>query len=651
MRKSIATVCLSGTLEEKLAAVARAGFDGVEVFENDLLGCPVPPAEIRRRAADLGLTVEMYQPFRDFEAVTPDVLAGNLRRAEHKLDVMEDLGASTLLVCSNVSREAVDDDDLAASQLSALADRAARRGMRIAYEALAWGRHVDDYRRTWSIVSAADHPHLGVCLDSFHILSRGHDPAAIADIPGEKVFFVQLADAPRMAMDVLPWSRHHRCFPGQGAFDLAGFLRHVVASGYRGPLSLEVFNDLFRHAEANRTAVDAMRSLLFLEESLRSRLQATTSSTGAAAEHARERVELFDPPSAPPLTGYAFVELGVGNESRKAAEDQLQALGFGRGGRHRSKAVDLWRQGDLAVLLTTEPDATVLLSDPGSLPGLVALGLTSTDPVASANRAEALRAPAHARRIGRGEADLPTVETPEGTALLFCPSDTSFAPSWLDDFDLTRDPPPGPLTTVDHVVLSVDPDRLDEGALFSRAVLGMQPRETHELADPHGLVNSRALEHPTGTFRLALNTATLGRSRHEPAQTPHPSYGMQHIAFGCHDIVATLRCLREQGMRTLPIPDNYYDDLRSRTGLPEQRIATLQDLHVLYDSDGDGEYLHAFTPTVGRRLFFELVQRVDGYTGYGASNATIRMTAQFRERQRTPQGLPATASRSRSAAR
>ena len=115
--------------------------------------------------------------------------------------------------------------------------------MRIAFEALAWGTYVNRYEHAWRIVERADHPALGTCLDSFHILARGDDPSGIRAIPGEKIFFLQLADAPRLELPLLEWSRHHRCWPGEGDFDLDGFLDHVRAAGYRGPLSLEVFND------------------------------------------------------------------------------------------------------------------------------------------------------------------------------------------------------------------------------------------------------------------------------------------------------------------------------------------------------------------------------------------------------------------------
>ena len=113
---------------------------------------------------------------------------------------MQVLEAPMLLVCSNASATASRDDARIAAQLNELAERAARRNLRIAYEALAWGRHVSRYRHAWDIVRKADHPHLGICVDSFHILSLGDDPAAIAEIPGEKIFFLQMADAPRLAM-------------------------------------------------------------------------------------------------------------------------------------------------------------------------------------------------------------------------------------------------------------------------------------------------------------------------------------------------------------------------------------------------------------------------------------------------------------------
>ena len=318
MRKAIATVSMSGTLREKLEAIAAARFDGFELFEPDLINYNGTPAEVGAIAADLGLACELYQPFRDFEGSPDAVFRRNLDRAERKFDVMEALGAPLMLVCSNTQPNVLPEEERAAEQLYELAERAARRNLRIGFEALAWGRKTNLFSQAWSIVQRANHPHLGLILDSFHTLSLRDDPSGIVKIPGDKIFFMQLADAPLLVMDVLQWARHYRNFPGQGQFDLENFFELVLLAGYTGPMSLEVFNDLFREAPNRRTAVDAMRSLLYLEGQVRNRMEAAATRGGENADaRARvvDRIELYDPPAAPPLSGIAFLEFAVDEAS------------------------------------------------------------------------------------------------------------------------------------------------------------------------------------------------------------------------------------------------------------------------------------------------------------------------------------------------
>ena len=133
MLRSIATVSLGGTLLDKLNAIAAAGFDGVEIFENDLLYFDGSPADVRRICQDLGLRILLFQPFRDFEATPRARMPKNFDRAEIKFDVMEQLGADLMLVCSNTAPDAIGDDAVAAEDLRALGERAARRGFRIGY--------------------------------------------------------------------------------------------------------------------------------------------------------------------------------------------------------------------------------------------------------------------------------------------------------------------------------------------------------------------------------------------------------------------------------------------------------------------------------------------------------------------------------------
>ncbi|MCX4237574.1 bifunctional sugar phosphate isomerase/epimerase/4-hydroxyphenylpyruvate dioxygenase family protein [Streptomyces ortus] len=615
MRTSIATVSLSGALTEKLTAAARAGFDGVEVFENDLLASPLTPEEIRARCADLGLSIDLYQPMRDIEAVPPDEFQRNLRRAEHKFRLMERLGADTVLVCSSVSPHAVDDDALAAFQLRRLAELADGFGIRVAYEALAWGRHVSTYDHAWRIVEAADHPALGTCLDSFHILARDSDPRAlegIAEIPGEKIFFLQLADAPLMAMDVLQWSRHHRCFPGQGGFDIAGFLRQVIKAGYQGPLSLEVFNDVFRQAEAGPTAVDAQRSLLVLQES----------------------VGLTAPPAPVVPTGVAFAEL-VSPDVEPVSE-LLAALGFTRTARHRGKPVDLWQQGEARVLLNTGPGAR----RDGTQ--LAAVGLESPDPAGAAKRAEALLAPVLPRRRTPEDVPLDAVAAPDGTELFFCATGRPGLPDWTSDFDPAdpadptdpagptgptgpadttdpTEPAPGGIHRIDHLALTQPWHQFDEAALFHRSVLGLGALESVDVADPYGLLRSRAVTNADGSVRIALGVG--------PAPSADDGDRAQHIALATDDLVTAARRFRAAGGRLLAIPANYYDDLAARYEFADGELETFRALGILYDRDADGAFRHCYTETIGR-VFFELVQRDPGHRGYGARNAPVRLAAQ-----------------------
>jgi 4-hydroxyphenylpyruvate dioxygenase len=625
LRRSIATVCLSGTLSDKLAAASGAGFDGVEIFENDLIAAPFSPAELRVRCADLGLAVELYQPFRDAEALPPESFARVLRRAERKFDVMAGLGADTVLMCSSTSPEAVDDDDLAAEQLAVLADRAAGRGMRIAYEALAWGRHVSTWDHSCEIVRRAGHPSLGLCLDSFHVLSRGSDPAGFAAVPADRLFFLQLADAPHLAMDVLQWSRHHRLFPGQGAFDLPGFLGHVLAAGYRGPLSLEVFNDVYRQSDPARTAVDAMRSLIHLEE----RLVRTPAASALCDE-----VVLTAPPRPPELTGYAFAEIGVDAVSGPLLGGVLAELGFTHAGRHRTKPVQRWQQGDATVLLNA---ATPLTGGPGQAV-VGALAVSSVDPDSSTARAEALRAPVLPRTRGPAETDMSAVAAPDGTSVFFART----GGNWMAEF-LPTGVEPGDaagITGIDHLGLSQPFDHADEAALFYRAVLGLEPETSTEFAAPFGLVRSRTVVDPSHRVRIALSVAVLRRGEWAPG-VPDPQY----VAFATDDIVATGRALRAAGAPLLTIPDNYYDDLDARVTIDPALLEALREVGALHDRDAHGEYFHLATGVLGSRVFFEVVQRTGTYAGSGAVNAPIRMAAHRQQRLGTPGLLGQTAMR------
>lgn len=315
MKTSIATVSISGSLPDRLEAIAAAGFDGIEIFEQDFIAHDGPPQEVGRMIQDHGLEITLFQPFRDFEGLPGDLRRKAFDRAERKFDLMQELGTDLVLICSAVHPEAIGGIDRAADDLAALGDRAAKRGLRVGYEALAWGRHVFDHRDAWEIVRRADHPQVGLILDSFHTLARKIDPDTIRSIPGDKIFFVQLADAPGIDMDLLYWSRHFRNMPGEGDLDVTGFMRAVMAAGYTGPISLEIFNDQFRGGNAKTVAQDGYRSLVALMDDVR-------------RQEPEIKISLPVLPARVAVEGVSFVEFATRGAEKDAIERLLSNMGF-----------------------------------------------------------------------------------------------------------------------------------------------------------------------------------------------------------------------------------------------------------------------------------------------------------------------------------
>ncbi|MEU1970828.1 TIM barrel protein [Microbacterium sp. NPDC019599] len=619
-RAVISTACLSGTLEDKLRAAAAAGFTGVEVLEHDLVMSPWSPRRLAEEAGRLDLSIEAYQPLH-VETVPPENFGAILRRAERTLGLVEQLGAGTLVCCSSRSASGLDDDDLTVEQLGVLADAASSRGIRLAYEAVPWGR-VRTHEDAWHIVRRVDHPALGLCLDSFHVLSLDNHPTAVPAVAAEKVYYVQIADAPRLNPDVREWSLHSRLFPGQGTLDVAGFVSRILTSGYTGPIALEVFNDVYQQEDPRHTAIDAMRSLRLLAEAVAAR------GGGAAPGWLAQE----DLPPAPRLDGFAFAELGADEVSAPLVSRALRALGFTHVGQHRSKPVQLWRQGDARIVINLAPDRSI----PPATVSICAIGVESPDPEASMRRASGLIAPKLARSRRSDETDLNSVAAPDGTSLFFCES--AHEDRWLADFDSTGAPAPAaPMVhAIDHVSITDSIDDFDQSSLFYRAVLGLVPGGSTEITAPFGLIRTWSASAPSGGVRVMLNTSALRRGDWAPGVS-----SPQLVAFATEDAVASAKAMREQGTRILEIPDNYYDNLDARLDLAPGLLERLRENSILYDRDDSGEFLHFFTEMLGSRVFFEVVERVGGYSGFGEPHSVpLRMAAHRRQRMRMLASAP-----------
>jgi 4-hydroxyphenylpyruvate dioxygenase len=615
---SIATVSLSGTLEEKLQAIAAAGFSGVEIFENDFLAYPGTPRDLRHLAGDLGLDIVCYQPFRDFEGLPEPLRTRALERARRKFALVQELGTDLLLVCSSASPQAHGGIVRAADDLRELGDIAAAMGVRVGFEALAWGRHISDYRDAWEVVRRADHPSVGLILDSFHTLARDLPVEPIAAIPGERIFLVQLSDAPKLSLDILSWSRHFRCFPGQGGLDLAAFTRAVAATGYDGPLSLEIFNDQFRAGSAGRVATDGLRSLIQLADHVAPSLYPVP-----------ETIDRLPP--ATPCHGVAFIEFAVDEATAGALRRLFSGMGFAKAGQHRSKAVERWVQREINLIVNTEGKGFAHAHSITHGPGVCALGLNVEDATVAMARAERLKAVSFHQPVGPGELDIPAIRGVGGSLIYFVEPKSGTEAVWQHDFvALVADPPAGHLTRIDHIAQSMHYDEMLSWLLFYTAIFDFERHGWQDIADPGGLTQSLAVEAADGATRIVLNGSLASRTQSARFLSEFFGSGVQHMAFACDDIFATVGAMRAAGVGLLDIPDNYYDELAARYDLAPGLLARLRDNRILYDRDGEAEFFQVFTHVFAERFFFEIVER-RGYGGYGAVNAAIRLMAQARE--------------------
>ena len=389
--------------------------------------------------------------------------------------------------------------------------------MLIAFEALAWGRHVNRVHEAWDLVRRADHPAVTLAVDTFHLLSRGDDGSALTGVPGDRIGFLQVADAPLLDMNVLDWSRHFRCFPGEGGLDVAGVVAATLAAGYTGPLSLEVFSDVVREADPATTSRDAMRSLVHLEDLVARSLPARTIPWSPP-------VPLTVQPPSPPASTPPSRDTGA-----PGVPALLTSLGFAVAGRHRSKPVTWWRSRDAHVVVNDDPTAGPALG-------------CGRDPVgAVADRAKALLWPGVARTRGAGEARLPGITSPSGLHV-FLSAEPGDSDDWQGDFDTAEGrpkrsrvgPSPGP-----HRRRGPRPAPERGGVVPAARSSRWSPARLEEFIEPQGRLRSRAFRPPAGDLRVVLNVLEV------PDEAPG---GITQVAFACSDVRAQVRGLRAVGV-------------------------------------------------------------------------------------------------------
>jgi sugar phosphate isomerase/epimerase len=248
-RLSFNTGNMTGSIADKLAAIEEAGFGGTTMW----------PADFFVHFEDLDANLEFarnsrlertcYMMVRDLEGSPPAIKTRKLELARQMMDQMTLIGATTLVQCSNINPDVDRDWSRAVEDLRKLGELAGARGMRIAFEPLSQGQWINTWQLGWKMVKDVDHPQVGLVLDASHIFLAGAELDGMDKIPGDRIFLCEVSDFPDANLERREMLRNYRLFPGEGTRPIRPLVERVMATGYQGPFSAEVFSSRYRAAD------------------------------------------------------------------------------------------------------------------------------------------------------------------------------------------------------------------------------------------------------------------------------------------------------------------------------------------------------------------------------------------------------------------
>ena len=367
---------------------------------------------------------------------------------------------------------------------------------------------------------------------------------------------MQLADAPLIDMDLLYWSRHFRNMPGQGDLPVVDFMRAVAATGYAGPLSLEIFNDQFRGGSPKSISVDGRRSLVYLMDQV-------------ARTEPEIAIDVVSMPDRVGVKGVEFIEFAANESEAEELAALLGTLGFAHAARHKNKEVTRYLQGDINIVINTEKEGLAHSSYLMHGTSAYAIGLKVEDAAATVARAKALGADLFEQPHGPGELAIPAIRGVGGGVIYFLDDRSELARVWDIEFesgDQTARRGAG-LTKIDHVAQTMSYQEMLTWLLFYTSIFRARKLPMVDVIDPGGVVRSQVIESDDQSLRLTLNGAENRKTFAGRFLSGSFGSSVQHLAFATDDIFATAGDLRRRGFEALPISQNYYDDLEARFGL------------------------------------------------------------------------------------
>jgi 4-hydroxyphenylpyruvate dioxygenase len=324
--------------------------------------------------------------------------------------------------------------------------------------------------------------------------------------------------------------------------------------------------------------------------------------------------------------GFEFVEFAHPEPAR--LDELFRRMGFAPVATHRTKAITLYRQGDVNYLLNAEPTSHAATFIEAHGPCAPAMAWRVVDADHALRRAVDLGATEY---TGAGKAlDVPAVVGIGGSLLYFVDTYGEKGSCYAAEFDWLDEPDPKPFGVgfyyLDHLTHNVIRGNMDTWYRFYAETFNFREIRFFDIQGKMTGLTSRALTSPDGKIRIPINESTDDRSQIEEYLRRYKGEGIQHIAVGTEDIYAATDAIAANGLKFMPAPpDVYYEQSRDRVKGHDEPVTRMRQHGILIDGEGvvgGGEtrvLLQIFSKTVIGPIFFEFIQR-KGDDGFGEGN-------------------------------
>lgn len=350
--------------------------------------------------------------------------------------------------------------------------------------------------------------------------------------------------------------------------------------------------------------------------------------------------DLFENPMG--LNGFEFVEYAA--PERGVLEPVFAMMGFTHVARHRSKKVDLWRQGDINFIINYQQGSPAWYYAQEHGPSACGMAFRVENSSRAYNRALELGAQPIDIPAGPMELKLPAIRGIGGAILYLIDRYEDGASIYDIDFNylegVDHHPQGCGFELIDHLTHNVYRGRMDHWANYYEKLFNFREIRYFDIKGEYTGLRSRAMTAPDGKIRIPLNEegGAAGGGQIEEYLLQYNGEGIQHIAFSCDDLPACLDRLKDLGVPFMSAPPNtYYEMLEERVPGHGESVDELQSRGILLDGsteNGDPRLLlQIFSETLVGPIFFEFIQRKHD-DGFGEGNFQALFESMERDQMR-----------------